>query len=468
MHFQRVGDASDRADLSPSNGNQLCLTTEWKEDILLNDPDIIRQRLRRPVEADLKAIEVELNRATYHFVHQALVALKNVDIVNILPCYRTQWMQDLEEKASQGQLAPRSARWATASDGVKQMLFDRAAARSANGKLLCSLGGNLYALLRGQMNSSEAAGDTTAVLSTFLENMLHKAAALKQLAWIVDLHAHHNPRVKVLEFGTSPGECVESAMQYLTKYGADVASPWLSKYTVTGRSSDGMAAERVSAFAPLVHYQSLDLEQDITLQGLELGSYEIFITPLLSYEAKDLRAALENSRRVLKDGGKLIIIERLRETLDATLILGILSQRWNSSIPMARWEQILCETGFSEIDLEVPECSDEEEQCFSVIVTTAAAASKNSTQSGFNSNISVVCSEKPPPKEWTGSLITALSCSTDAAVALEQLHEIDPQEKVIVFVTEMLTPFIRRMNEKDFTAVKTIFFKAEGIVWVTR
>lgn len=473
MHFQRVGGPSD--EIVPSDhprGEPLCLTIDWRESIALNDPVLVRQRLAREADAGSKAIEINLTRATYHIVRQVLTTLTDGDVATFESQYPEllHWMKDLEDRAADNQLAPRSARWATASEGVRQMLLDRVATESANGQLLTALGRNLMATLRDQTDPLQAARDTSSVLGTFLQKMLHKAAAVEQLARIIVLYAHQNPRAKILEVGTrTPGECVDTIMQYLTGDSAGLPFAPVGEYTVTGPgTSDDAASDRFSAWAPLVRYQPLDLAEDLSIQGFESGSYDIVIASLLSHEATDLYAAVGNARRLLKEGGKLIVIERVRETADTRLIFGLLSEHWNPPRSMAEWERTLCGTGFSGIDLEVPDCNDEEERCFSVIVSTAAAVEEPETLGSNSNSISVVYTDSPPPEEWTDGLMAALSGLTDSAVIIEPLHGIDPREKVIVFVGEIASPFLRGMNEQDFTALKAILTQSKHVAWLSR
>ncbi|KAL2822603.1 hypothetical protein BJX63DRAFT_441226 [Aspergillus granulosus] len=476
MHFQRVGGVPGGMDAHAPRG-QLCLTTDWKEDIVLGDLHLLGPRLIRPVDPNVKAIEADLTRATYHFVHDVLVTLTGEDIAVLEPRHRVllQWMQQLEDQAAVGQLAPRSSRWRTASDGVKQMLFDRVASQSVNGQLLCRLGRSLLAILRKQTDPLQLAEDGQ-LIRKYHKEMLQKPAAVQQVAQIVDLYAHHNPRARILEVGNGgTGDFVESVMHRLTEDGAEVSSARLTDYTVTGPDSDLVTNEWCSSFGALVCYRPLDLEQDLTAQGFDTGSYDIIVA---SFQPKDLRMAVGNVRRLLKSGGKLIILERVRETFDTTLISGILSESFERTRCYAGrtsiWSQVLCETGFSGVDLEVPNCDDEEARCFSVIVSTAteaaaaAADSSNPTSPGFGSSISVVYTEQQPPQEWIDALNTALPNSIGDSVILEHLNDIDPAEKMIVFIPEITAPFLSRMDEKGFTALKKILTQSKGVVWITR
>ncbi|KAG0160284.1 hypothetical protein PDIDSM_7811 [Penicillium digitatum] len=475
MHFQRVGSASNETVPSDHpHSEPLCLTVDWRESIALIDSTILRQRLAREADAGSKIMEADLTRATYHIVRQVLTTLTDGDAATLESRYPEllQWMKELVDRAAGNQLAPRSSRWASASEGVKQRLLDRVATESVNGQLLITLGQNLLAILRDQMDPLQASREANhPVLDTFLEKMLHKPAAVERLAQIVDLYAHQTPRAKILEIGTrSPGECVEKIMQSLTGDSAGSLFARVGEYTVTGpRTSDNAATDKFSAWAPLVRYQPLDLAEDLSSQGFESGSYDIVITSLLSHEATNLRAAMGNARTLLKEGGKLIVIERVRETADTRLLFGLLSQHWNPPRSMAEWEQILCETGFSGIDLEIPDCNDEEERCFSVIVSTATTAVNEPETFGSKINsISVVYTDSQPPEEWTNSLTAALSGLTHSAVIVEPLHGLDPREKVVVFVAEIAAPFLRQMNEPDFTALKAILTQSKHVAWLSR
>ncbi|KAL4916483.1 hypothetical protein BDW62DRAFT_186074 [Aspergillus aurantiobrunneus] len=468
MHFQRVGGApaADGKDAHTTRG-ELCLTTDWMEDITLSNLDLVRQRLTGRVDPNLKAVEADLTRATYHFVHDALATLSE-DIASLSPRHGSlvQWMQQFEQQGSSGQLAPRSSRWPTASGGVKQMLFDRVAAQSVDGQLLCRIGRSLVGILRGETDPQQLV-DENKLFNKFQQEMLQKSAAVEQVSQLVDLYAHHNPRLRVLEIGAGAADLVESVIQRLAGDGADLDSVRLDQYTITGPSSDAVTVERFSEFGPLVHYQALDVEQDLEAQRFEEGSFDIVIASLLAQGPGSLRGAVDKARALLKHGGKLIALERVRETYDTTLISSVLSRSADSPLSHElTLQQLLCESGFSGIDLEIPDCGDEARR-FSVLVSAAApAASSNEPMLG--STISVVYADNAPPEEWTEALLTALSSSLGCSATAEHLNDIVPQEKVILFVSEIEAPLLSRMNERKFTALKNILTQSRGVAWVTR
>ncbi|KAK2755488.1 Type I Iterative PKS [Arachnomyces sp. PD_36] len=476
MHYQSLGPSSEGVHAQNAS-HQLCLTTDWKEDIILSDTNLVRKKLSRPVDPNLKTIEADLTRVACQFAHEAIASLTEQDITALEPHHKQlfAWMQQLEQKAAKNQLAPRSSRWAAASDGIKQMLFDRVTSQSLNGQLLCRVGPALPAIFRKEVTPLQVMEEGQ-LLDKFHEKMLHKPSAMEQLVQVVDLYAHHNPRAKILEVGAGTGTCAESVLQVLAGNGPDASSARFCQYTVTDLSLDLLANDRFAAFGDLVNYQQLNIEEDPADQGFETGSYDLVIASLTLHEAKDIHVVVGNARQLLKHGGKLILLERIRDTVDVKLIFGTLSQWWQGndserqsspSLSISTWNQILSETGFTGIDLDISDCDDEEQQCLSVIVSTAVD-SQTSAEVVLDSRVSLVYSDEEPPQEWVESLTAALSRSLGCSVTLEALHEIDSRGKLVIFVSEIATSFLRLMNEKDFNALRKVLTQSKGVMWATR
>lgn len=326
MYYQSLGLSEDEE----TEDSALCLTTDWKEDIDLCKLDDLRTRLKRPVDSDEKLIGEELTRATYHLVHDTLEALTEKELAGLQGHHQKflTWMRDIEDKAARNELGPRSSRWVKASDGVKEMLYDRVSSQSVNGQLLCRIGRALSTILRKEIAPIDLMMEGQ-LLHRFYENMLRLTRSIAQAVELVELYSHRNPRAKIIEIGAGTGAFTEPLLRTLGGH-IPGSTARFANYTFTDVSSDflALAKEKFSAWGGLVTCQELDIEQDPGQQSFELRSYDVVVASLVFATTKDIRNTMTNVRRLLRDGGKLVLVESTKVSVDVNLIFGSLPDWW--------------------------------------------------------------------------------------------------------------------------------------------
>ncbi|KAL4978763.1 polyketide synthase [Aspergillus desertorum] len=474
MQYQSLGPSSLPGSDSQHGPYPLCLTTEWKEHFDLSDKGHLVKELEYIIDPNDKLVESELTRAAYHFVHDTLASLTKEDIASLGSHHQglLAWMHQLEIKAARDELAPRSSRWAGAREGIKEMLFDRVASQSVNGELLCRVGHELGSILRGEVSATDLVKERD-LLHRYFEGMLYLQPAVSQAVRLIQLLSHQNPRANILEIGGRTGAFTEPILQALGSHQPG-AAPRVRLYTFTDISLDACTAarDRFSSWGDLIRCEQLNIEMGPEEQGFKAGSYDIIIASLAFHTAKDIYAALKHARQLLKDGGKLIVLEKTRNSVDTTLILGALQGWWpdtgsepalSSNLSSSVWDSVFRQSSFTGIDLKLPACDDEKHQAISVIVSTADNADADAVS--IDRPIAVVYADQEPTAEWVGALEAALG---GRSVTLSSLHTVDPRDKVALFVPEISAAFLANMNEEDFASLKRILMKAKGVMWVTR
>lgn len=178
----------------------------------------------------------------------------------------------------------------------------------------------------------------------------------------------------------------------------------------------GAAQQKFAAWGDMIDYKKLDIEFDPVEQGFTAGSYDMIVAALVLHATKNLRRTMTNVRKLLKPGGKLILVENTQDTLDLQLIFGTLPGWWLSeeperkmspSAPLKVWDEVLKDTGFTGIDFEIGDCEDAEHQSTSVIVATAKS------QANYPSSISIICSQESPPcRTWLDNLSKEIQAET--------------------------------------------------------
>ena len=127
-------------------------------------------------------------------------------------------------------------------------------------------------------------------------------------------------------------------------------------------------------------YKTLDIEKDIVEQGYMEHSYDLVIASLVLHATRDLRQTLTNTRKLLRPGGYLLMLEVTNiDVLRVGFAMSGLpawwlgradGRRYSPCVTSAKWHSLLLNTGFSGIDSITPEV-DILSRPLSVIVTQA-------------------------------------------------------------------------------------------------
>jgi NADPH:quinone reductase-like Zn-dependent oxidoreductase/malonyl CoA-acyl carrier protein transacylase/SAM-dependent methyltransferase len=479
MRFQSLGASGEDEDATTQE--QLCLLTEWKESFTLNRHDLLKAKLQNVAPEEEKALAQEITRATYHLVHDALSQLTEEDIGDLDWHHKAlyEWMLLLRRQADANELSSRSSRWATTSKGVKEMLYDKVQRASVHGALVVKVGRNMPGILRREIAPLELMLQDQ-LLYKFYQQALRFGRSTAHAAEVARAIAAEQPRARFLEIGAGTGGCTMPVLQALG--GGDTGLPvQFEHYDFTDVSSGFFQAakERFQAWDGLIDYKTLNIEEDVEVQGL-LGSgseparYDVIVAAQVLHATKKLSHTLNNVRKLLKDGGRLILVETTRDTPDLTLIFGTVPGWWLSDEPerkhspnvgLGDWDRILREAGFSGLDLNVWDSEDAGHRSLSCMVSTATAAPR--VDFGSENLVLVYDDEDAaPPSEWCKELTTSLSDKTGLSVELSSLSELDATGKLCIFLSGLGgTP--QKFDETKFEQIRRMIMFSKGILWVT-
>lgn len=82
--------------------------------------------------------------------------------------------------------------------------------------------------------------------------------------------------------------------------------------------------EEQKEWAGKIQYRRFDIEQDPTDQGFEAESYDLVIGSNVFHATSNMDRTMRNVRRLLKPGGKLLIVELTNQMLSFLTVFGTL------------------------------------------------------------------------------------------------------------------------------------------------
>ncbi|KAI0198468.1 reducing type I polyketide synthase [Astrocystis sublimbata] len=465
MHFQSLGRVTDDTEASRE---QLCFVNDWVESFSLNPTDLLVDTLQRSAPPGEASVARDLVRMTYNFVHDVLGQLSEDDIANLEWHHKRfyDWMLVLQRQAQNNELAAKSATWSKASAGAKQMFADRVATVSVNGELAARIGKNLLPILRKQIAPLELMLEDQ-LLYKFYQYQLHFTRSASQAGQLVRAIADENPKIKVLEIGAGTGGCTIPVLEALS---SKDGSQRFESYDFTDISAGFFqsARDNLARWNGLVSFSTLDVEKDPVEQGFELGSYDVIIAAQVLHATKNMQRTLDNVRKLLKDGGKLILLEMTRDRADLHIIFGSLPGWWLSeeeerslspNMSLEVWDRCLRSSQFTGLDLSVWDCEDSQHQAMSCIMSSATP----SKRAQYEDNIAIVYAGERPAEDMTAALVDRLENSLGVVPILEELSTHQPSGGSAIFLSGAGLEF----DEPTFSAVKSLLMHSTSVMWVT-
>ena len=189
------------------------------------------------------------------------------------------------------------------------------------------------------------------------------------------------------------------------------------------------------------------------------------------HATKNLAATLRNVRSLLKPGGRLLFAETTIDRLDVCLIFGPLEGWWlgeepsRSTSPHAsreEWDALLRATGFSGIDFDKYDYDEQELKSGSTILTTAVSTSSLRTE------IVIVHDRgQSIPSDWVSYLCKQIEQATGVLPTVEDLDQLDPRDRLCIFVAELDRPFVSSMDEIMFNELRNLILNSRGVLWLS-
>lgn len=266
-----------------------------------------------------------------------------------------------------------------------------------------------------------------------------------------------------------------------------------ASYTYTDISTGFFetAQEVFSAYSDKMIFKTLDVEKDIVQQGYTEGTYDLVVASLVLHATKDLNRTLTNTRRLLKPGGQLIILEVSNNDVCRVGFLMCALPGWwlgqadgrvlSPCVSTLDWHTALLESGFTGIDSSTPE-HDAIPYPLAVIVSQAvddrvALLREPLSAAGLENvvidqlDVVLIGGQTLSTIQLVQKIVRLLPAGTKHTV-FKTLGDIKTakitNKSVILVLTELDEPVFKRLTEKTLVGLQRLCETQRTVLWITQ
>jgi len=457
----------------------------WQEDIeKLNSTSIetiCRNSLQNLSDID-SSVVADLELAAFIYMKRVINTCSPEEATTFKPHLKKFYalMQRTYHQVVEGNVAHQhqGINWLNTSAEFEERLLAQVANASADGAVLCQHGENLIPIMRGEIMPLEVL-----MKDDLLHNLYQYGVGYEQtyaqLAQYMDLVAHKNPEVKILEIGGGTGGATLPVLQRLG--GENGTAPRFMNYTFTDISTGFFekAHEKFKSWLPVMNFHALNIEEDPLKQGFEEGEYDIVIAANVLHATGSMDQTLANVKKLLKPTGKLVLAEITNPLLRVHMIVGSLDgwwlggkdgREWGPTMTEDAWNNVLVRRGFSGVDVTFQDSRDPQDHLYSVMVSSASPT--DSTAAPAN----VIFIQPQHPSKGLQSFTEMMTERLErhgAKVSVASLHaasSLDIAKISCIFTLDCgnTLPILPDISPEDWTSLQSLILKAANSMWISR
>jgi NADPH:quinone reductase-like Zn-dependent oxidoreductase/SAM-dependent methyltransferase len=428
----------------------------------------------------------DLNFILYRFLDQALDSLREFSPKDLSLHIRryADWARLQRSRYQAGQLPLSRPEWTQLSRDSERFeeMCGRVAATNSLGKAYVHTGRNLPSILRGEQDPLQFLFKDDMMIK-FYQEVNNRPVCFEPWGRFLRTRAQKNPTMRILEIGAGTGATTDHILHALS-VGSGVSkdkSLYMTyDYTDISPAFFEQAAERYKTF-PRMNFIPLDITDDPSKQGLNLESYDLVVAANVLHATADIATTMRNVRKLLKPRGRLMMYEDIRPDITrAGFIAGLMEgwwvgkedyRAWGAALTTSQWDTVLKETGFTGVDLELPEYLDQECQETAILVSTASgsiATDRVLTRTiYFVHDPSSVAQRNVYDSAHRSLRAQYPNYVIEGGDIKQCASSLSLTDTTLIFVQEIETPLLSGMTRETFLQLQHLVNHCHSMLWVT-
>lgn len=492
--FVTINSSSDSSDVEAPPKH--CYQAVWEPDVELVEPSDLNRELQAVPRVDNRSRSVkDLELLSYYLVDKAIREVDESEMSAMLPHHKKlyQALCDIRGTVLDKTHPAQTEEWQKlhspeVTSKLEAMIKHYNEDQTAyEGRLLVRIGQALPSIFRQEVEPL-----TLMTHENLLENYYGTAVGMPnvyaQISRFTSMLSHKYPNLDYLEIGAGTGGATVPTLNGLRGYEGLHTYPRLKSYTYTDISSYffDRAAEKFDEFSQFINFRKLDVEDDPETQNFVPGSYDVIVAANVLHATTDMHRTMTHVRKLLRPGGKLILLEMTNRLIAGSVIFGTLPGWWNAVEPWrvggpllteSQWEDVLQATGFSGLQASSPDALDPLEEGTRLMIATAVETkpviSHGLATPPENPRFFIVC---PDSGIRMSRLDIPLALKTRLERAghqtqLTTLNKLNPRvlvHSICISFVELDDALMANPTPREWDVLHQITDSAEALIWVTR
>ncbi|OTA97786.1 hypothetical protein M434DRAFT_26522 [Hypoxylon sp. CO27-5] len=464
---------------------KLCYDLVYRPDVDLAGPGLATQYVRDPAGHEPGTTEFFRNLRLFIFtsIVRTVNGVPSSTISATEPHLQKQfvWMQSQVR-----QLLPDiQSDWAEyIPDSSFKCLKSYLKAHGDLGEILVNLDDHIADILRGIVEIGQVF-DRNNMIEEYYRLLSGDSKLNYPLIRYIDALAHKNPGMRILQTGASIVPITKSLVRTLTTQTSNGPFCRFSHYDITDSSESRIEViSREIGMLPKTQVRLLNVDDEPTHQGYEEHSYDLVVAVMDLRTLESLRLSLKNLRRLLRDGGKLLIVDFTNpNSMIGHSTLGYLQEWWHGqdlweeaspSLEDTRWSQILKSSGFSEPELVFSDSESERDSLSTILVSSPTGPPLDFKNLEYAKDRAVLVIHGFTTS-WESPLVQLVS-SKLRDTGLTEISEgsfydaatlDDLESKLIVIIQDQQWFSLEHLGEKEYVLFHTTVSRYKHILWLS-
>ncbi|KAK6948366.1 hypothetical protein Daesc_010132 [Daldinia eschscholtzii] len=448
---------------------------EWKPDISLLSKDAI-ERYCQEHTRDItgSGLDFEIETVCRYFISTALESITQASSITKKP-HLQQYIQWAKLMGNEKVSTTDFTKWPEFGNAeLRPRVIEEFAASSAAKAGIVSFGEALPRILTDEVDPLDFLFNS-GVITEFYKSLLFKFTA-HRLAVYMDLVAHKNSDLKIIELGAGTGSTTGILLDTLARQGGHLGTLHrFTQYDFTDISPSFLAKaeEKFSRYADYMRFKTLDIERDPVEQGFEPGSYDIVLAASVVHATTSIDNTLAQVKKLLKPGGQLVFTEPTNlQMIAIPYFSAVLPGWWLSSedyrpsgplLTKETWGDALQRAGF---DVRVSLADEPKEENHGLSLLVAQLPLQEVRDDNQSVVIVAETTEQTDLANAIKAYVSQQSSSPCDIIATNLLPSITSRYDICICLVELGTPIFDRMDETQFAALQKMPNISRKILWV--